>query len=196
MNYLFVAVVKGRSLPAVDHRPEKTDALQLKRIPTNESIVKAPGERERTLHDDLIGFDRDKHFIQRREDVEDTFGVDRTRQIIEDNPGPVTALQNARDLCGRFGRHASDDGPKFTSRGFELPYHHQFVIIAVSYGFQFPFALGMDRPLGIVAVHNQYIVPHGVVQATGEQHRKGRFSYAALLIADREIETPLRFLIR
>ena len=63
-------------------------------------------------------------------------------------------------------------------------------------GLQLPFALGMDRPLGIVAVHDQYIVPHGIVQATGEQHRKGRFSYAALLIADREVETPLRFLIR
>lgn len=82
------------------------------------------------------------------------------------------------------GGHAPDDRPYFASRSLELAHHHQFVIVVVLHGLQFPFALGMNGPLGIVAIHDQHVVFCEVVQVAGQEHRECRFSYTALLVAD------------
>lgn len=117
---------------------------------------------------------------------DNSFGIDRSRLVVEDDPRAVAALQDAVDLPKRFGGHAADDGPDSASRSLELPHHEQLVIVVVPDGLQLqlPFALGMDRPLGIVAVHDQHVVSDRVMQVTGEQYRESRFSDAAFLIAD------------
>ena len=115
---------------------------------------------------------------------DNSFGIDRSRLVVEDDPRAAAALQDAVDLPKRFGGHAADDGPDSASRSLELPHHEQLVIVVVPDGLQLPFALGMDRPLGIVAVHDQHVVSDRVMQVTGEQYRESRFSDAAFLIAD------------
>ena len=127
---------------------------------------------------------------------DNSFGIDRSGQVVEDNPRAVAALQDAVDLPKRVGGHAADDGPDSASRSLELPHHEQLVIVVVPDGLQLPFALGMDRPLGIVAVHDQHVVSDRVMQVAGQKHCEGRLSHAALLVADREAEVPLRFPIR
>ena len=85
---------------------------------------------------------------------------------------------------GSLGRHTLQQGPQFPTRSLELAYHHQLVVVAVLHDCQFAFALGMDRPLRIVAVHDKNVMPQSVMQVAGQQYRECGFSDAAFLIAD------------
>ena len=80
----------------------------------------------------------------------------------------VAVLQQPLDLFGGFGRHAFQQRPELAARRFELTYQQQLVIVVMLDERQFPLPLGMDRPLGIVAVHDQHVVPGDVMQVTGE----------------------------
>ena len=133
----------------------------------------APGKGERTFHDDLVGFQGHEDSVQRREEPNDAFGIDRSRQVVENDAGIVAVLQQPPDFIGGFERHAFQQRPELAARGFELTYQQQLVIIVMLDERQFPLSLGMDRPLGIVAVHDQHVVPDDVMQVTGEQYREG-----------------------
>lgn len=62
-----------------------------------------PGKGERTFHDDLVGFHGHKDSVQRREQPNDTFGIDRSRQVVENDTGMVAALQQPLDFFGASG---------------------------------------------------------------------------------------------
>lgn len=45
-----------------------------------------------------------------------------------------------------------------------LPHQHQLVAVALLYGRELTFPLGVDAPLRVIAVHDQYVAPQCVEQ--------------------------------
>ena len=117
-----------------------------------------PGKGERTFHDDLVGFHGHKDSVLRREQPNDTFGIDRSRQVVENDTGMVAALQQPLDFFGGFRRHTFQHRPELAARRFELTYQQQLVVIVMLDERQFPLTLRLNGPLGIVAVYDQHVI--------------------------------------
>ncbi len=84
-DYLLILFVERRAFPTVDHRPEQMHTRKTHGTVLHQRKVKRPGERQRTFHDDLISLHRYEQPVERREAADDALGVDRARQVVEDD---------------------------------------------------------------------------------------------------------------
>ena len=139
---------------------------------------------ERALDDHFVGFQRNEKVVHVTSQRKDSFGSDCSRQIEENQLGGVSFLRHEPlGVIEGFGGRGFHDRTEFSLRGAELAQEHEFEVVAVFQHMQFAFALGVDAPLRKVAVHDQYVALHDVVEPRGDEYRERGFSDAAFLAA-------------